>query len=44
MANGAGTLRIFDRAEEMTILALDMTVDFQLEGTALVCCWKACSR
>ena len=35
MANGAGTLRIFDRAEEMTILALGMAVDFQLEGNRI---------
>ena len=32
MANGAGTLRIFDRASEMFIAALGNAVDFQLEN------------
>ncbi len=35
VANGRGTLRIFDRAAEMTILALGDAIDFDLAGNRI---------
>lgn len=35
VANGAGTLRIFDRAQEMFIAALGNAIDFQLEDNRI---------